>query len=679
MTTISLPVQTAPPRVNAPLCIALAGNPNAGKTSLFNRLTGLRAKTANFPGTTIERRCGRATFAGVPVEILDLPGLYGLSAATSEERIARDSILGQVPGQAKPAAVVLILDATNLERNLYLASQVLELGIPCIAAINMIDLARREGIRIDIEALRRDLGCPVVPICARSGEGIAELRHEIGRLVEDSGLESSNAWPLPEGLLACGSCGGCPHRARYDWAEQVGGRCVSGQMAARGGRTEAIDRFLTHPVVGVAAFFAVMLTIFYMIFSLAAVPMDLIDGFFGSMKAVVGSWLPAGDFRSLVTDGVISGVGSVLVFLPQICILFFFIALLEDSGYLARAAFVMDRLMRRVGLPGKAFVPMLSAHACAIPAIMASRVIEDRRDRLVTILVLPLFTCSARLPVYAMVTALLFRDNPLMGAVVFTGAYFLGVVAALGMAFVFKRTILPGETKPLVLELPGYKLPNLRNALYEAVNRGRLFVRKAGTVILLICIGLWALTTYPKSEPPAEAVALYAQAADLQAAGDASAADDLLAQADHLTTRHASEHSLAGMIGRNILEPVMKPLGFDWRISVGVLSSFAAREVIVSSLGVIFGLGDEVAQDDPGLLGTLSTATWPDGAPLFTTATCLSLLVFFVLAMQCLPTQVVTRRETGSWTWAGLQLGYMTILAYTAAFVVYQIASAVGG
>jgi ferrous iron transport protein B len=446
---------------------------------------------------------------------------------------------------------------------------------------------------------------------------------------------------------------------------------VRSDSARRGRFTEGVDRILTHRIAGLLAFAAVMALTFMLIFWAATFPMGLIDGLFGLASKTVGTWLPDGDLNSLVTDGVIGGVGGMLVFLPQICLLFFVLALLEDSGYMARAAFVMDRLMHKVGLPGKAFVPLLSAHACAIPAIMSTRVIEDRRDRLATILVLPLMTCSARIPVYAMVTALVFPHSPLKAAGLFSAAYALGIVAALSMAWIFRRTLLKGPIRPLVIELPNYRLPSLRNALLLTYDRAMAFITTAGTTIMVISLVLWALATYPKTaveDMPAE---VQAQIAQLTAAGDVAAADALIQQQE-------LEHSFAGRIGQTI-EQVFAPLGFDWKMSVGVLSSFAAREVIVSTLAVLYGLGADGAEDGvDSLLDTMRSATHPDGGLVFTTATCMSLLVFYVLAMQCLPTQAVTRRETGSWKWPLLQLGYMTALAYVAALATYQVVSLIG-
>ena len=657
----------ARPSSGPELQVALIGNPNAGKTTLFNALTGLRAKTANFPGTTIERRVGHARIADRRVRLLDLPGLYSVSGRTTEERVARDALLGTLPGEARPDLVLLLVDATNLERNLYLASQVLELGLPTVVALNMVDLAEQASIEIDAESLAHELGCPVVPVVARSGRGLPELRAKLEGAVQ-------GAWqPLP--LVAvppAEECEGCAFKARFDWADQVGTRCSGGRPASHGQRTDRIDRVLTHPWVGVGAFLAVMFVVFALIFWVAEYPMGWIEEGFAWAGAALGTWLEDGYLKSLLVEGIIGGVGGVLVFLPQICILFFFLSLLEDTGYLARAAFVMDRLMRRVGLPGKAFVPMISAHACAIPAIMSTRVIDDRRDRLVTMLVLPLFSCSARIPVYAILTALLFPARPGLAALAFTGAYALGIASALGMAFAFKRTILPGESRPLVLELPSYKLPSLRNALLATWDRAWIFVRRAGTIILVASIVLWALATFPTSAPPAEAVDLLTSAERLEAAGDPAAAARAFREGEALIGQSALANSFAGRLGHTI-EPVLAPLGFDWQIGVGILSSFAAREVIVSTLAVVYGVGESAAEEDPRTLTeTLAAATRSDGSLVFTTATGASLLIFYVLAMQCLSTQAITRRETGGWRWPLVQLGYMTALAYVAALVTYQ-------
>ena len=665
--------------------MALAGNPNAGKTTLFNRLTGLRAKTANFSGTTTSVRIGRLEVGGGPIELMDLPGLYGLSDHKVEERLARDALLGDIDGKRKPDAAVVVVDATNLARNLYLAGQVRELGVPTVIALNMIDLAERDGIQIDTEALAVELGAPVVPMSARSGEGVEELLNALENAFEAG---PAGLLPLPAGIAACGSCSGCPHEARYDWAEGVGSRTQSltGQerlLSAR--RTEQLDGVLTHPVWGLGLFALIMAGLFISIFSIAQLPMTWIEAGFSVVGDAVGALVPEGDLQSFLVDGLVGGVGGVLVFLPQILILFFIITLLEDTGYLARAAFVVDRPMSKVGLPGRAFVPMLSAHACAVPAIMSTRVIENRRDRLAAILVIPLLTCTARLPVYVMITALLFAGRPVVGGLVFTGAYLLGLIAALAAAFVFKTTILEGQSRPLVIELPRYKLPSLQNALLTAFERGRAFVRKAGTTILAISMVLWAAATYPKlsdadalavAEPSlaAEVATLLADANAASAAGDDARAEVLAGEAEARLAPTRLEHSFAGRIGR-AAEPVFRPLGFDWKINVGVISSFAAREVIVSTMAILYGIGEDGAEDAQTLTAALAAQTHADGSPVFTMATALALLVFYVLAMQCLPTQIVTRRETGSWKWPLLQLGYMTALAWIGAFLTFRAVS----
>ncbi len=639
----------APISRNAPLM--LVSNPNAGKTTLFNQITGLRHKTQNFPGTTLDLRSGTVRFGGRERVIYDMPGLYTLKGCSGEERVAVQALTGFASKLDAPGSIILVIDATNLVRNLYLASQVLELRVPVVVALNMMDLAESAGTQIDVETLEAHLGCPVVPIVARKGTGVQRLL-----AVCDEVAEAGQKPEIPRLLR---NSENLSDELRYRWAETVGASAVRETRSERGAKTARVDAFLLHPVGGMAAFFAMLFGMFYLIFSIASLPMNLIDGVFGSLSAWTARQLPPGPFQSLISDGVIAGVGGVLVFLPQICILFFCISILEDTGYLARAACVVDRVLRRVGLPGKAFVPMLSAHACAIPAIMATRVIEDRKDRLVTILVLPLMTCSARLPVYAMVTALLFPASPLKGAALFTAAYTLGLVAALSMAFVLRKTLVKSSPQPLMIELPSYKVPSVKTAFLAAYDRAKLFVRKAGTNILAISIVLWWMMSYPKSPAPEISPE---QAASLAQQG---------VSVDDWTQQYALEHSFAGRLGHAI-EPVIAPLGYDWRIGVGIVASFAAREVVVSALSVIYGVGADDSEGGSLLIGRLAAATHADGTPVFGFATCVSLLVFFVLAMQCLPTLAVTRRETGGWKWAGIQLVYMSALAYGAALVAYQ-------
>ncbi|MGA2243394.1 MAG: ferrous iron transport protein B [Verrucomicrobiota bacterium] len=646
--------------------LALVGNPNAGKTTLFNALTGLHAKTANFPGTTVERRVGRLHLDRKQVVVVDLPGLYSLDSTSPDEKLASDALQGRL-GHKAPDAALVVVDATNLERNLFLASQVLELKCPVLVALNMMDMARRDGIRIDVAKLRGELGCAVVPVSARNGEGVVELKRELNRLVSGA---------MPEALdhvdPNCAGCSGCTFQARYEWTEQISTRVMDPIIIQRSAWTDRLDDYFTHPVTGVVIFHLVMLALFALIFWAAQIPMELIDHLFANIKTWAVALLPPGDFQSLVADGVVGGVGGILVFLPQICILFFALSLLEDTGYLSRAAFVMDRVMRKLGLPGKAFVPLLSAHACAIPAIMSTRVIENPRDRLVTILVTPLMTCSARIPVYAMVTALLFPHSPFKAALVFTGAYGVGVATALLAAVVFRRTILPGDTKPLMIELPPYRVPGVRTALLHTFDRAKIFVKQAGTIILAISLVLWALSYYPKSSPPAAALAMTTQAGHLEQAGRTNQAAELRDQAGRLTAQHALQNSFAGKIG-HVIEPVIQPLGFDWQIGIGIISSFAAREVIVSTLAIVYGVGKDAAESNQSsLYSTLQQARRSDGTPIFNTATCASLLIFYILAAQCLSTTAVVRRETNSWKWPLFQIAYMTGLAYFAALVAYQ-------
>jgi ferrous iron transport protein B len=576
-------------------------------------------------------------------------------------------------GHTTPDAVLVVVDATNLERNLFLVSQILELKCPLMVALNMMDQAHRDGIRIDAAKLAGELGCVVVPVSARTGKGIDRLKGELSRLVSGA---------MPEAVdhvnPHCAGCAGCTFQARYEWTEQISTRVMDAVAPQRSAWTEKLDEIFTHPVIGVVIFLAVMLTLFALIFWAAQIPMELIDHGFTGIGRWIGAHMAAGDLQSLLVDGVIGGVGGVLIFLPQICILFFALALLEDTGYLSRAAFVMDKIMRRLGLPGKAFIPLLSAHACAVPAIMSSRVIVNPRDRLVTILITPLMTCSARIPVYAMVTALMFPHSPVKAALIFAGAYGVGMMAAFGAALLFRRTILPGAVKPLLIELPPYRWPILFPALLHTYDRAKIFVTQAGTIILAISLILWGLSHYPKTEAPAEAATLNVQAAQLAKSGDSTQSGKLRIKAGHLTAQAALENSYAGQIGHWI-EPVFAPLGYDWQIDIGIVSSFAAREVIVSTLAIVYGVGDDSAEKDrTSLYDSLRRAKRSDGTAIFNTATCASMLVYYILAAQCLSTLVMVRRETNSWKWPLFQLAYMTGLAYVMAFLVYQILRCLG-
>ncbi len=636
---------------------ALLGNPNTGKTTLFNQICGVRAKTANFPGNTIEARIGHRRREHTQFEIVDLPGHYGLNLDRPESRLCREFLAGEVAHTPPPDALLIVADATNLPRNLVFVSQALQQNRPAVVALNMIDLAQRRGLTIDVEKLSEALGCPVVPVCARSGEGVDAL------------LDAMDSPVLSEAKL--GDPAGAERAT--EWANSVVAHSLGGHDAVGAADdtfTDRLDAAFTHPVLGVLVFAAIMTGLFYSIFALATVPMDLIELVFAELGGFIEAVLPQGAIRDLIVNGVVGGVAGTVVFLPQICLLFFLISLLEDTGYLARAAFVMDKLLRRFGLPGQSFVPLLSAHACALPAIMATRLIPDRRDRLATILVAPFMSCSARLSVYVLLIGLLFADQPLLAGLAFAGCYALGAIVALLSALMARRSFLRGPSMPMMLELPSYKLPSVKTALLTTFDRARVFLRKAGTVILAICIVLWWLGEYPKVAPPADAAVLRAEAAQLEPI-DAARSQEILAEADHVERRHAKAGSFIGRAGR-IVEPVYQPLGYDWQLTVGVMSSLLAREVFVSTMVVVLTGEEEEAAEDQTVLERITQAKRDDGSPVFTTATCASLLVYYVLAMQCLPTLAVTRRETGSWKWALLQLGYMTAVAYALALAIYH-------
>lgn len=708
------------PAEHGPIRVALLGNPNTGKTTLFNRLSGLRHKTSNFPGTTLEARVGRVLVRGeraaggaeccgadggaIPgkgdgtgrIELIDLPGIYSLELDQAEAEICRGVLEGRAAPRgelaAEPDAVCVVADATNLARNLVFVGEALRRRLPTVVAVNMIDLARRKGLTPDTGALGARLGCEVVAISARTGEGVAELESALLRARvpnhtppgDEAGLV---AWA--EGVYedAAGGGGTSDSRSespRGDWGDR-------GAAAARRGGdelTDRIDRVVTHPVLGLVVFVLVMGALFWAIFSLAQYPMSWIESVFGLLSGAVNGVMPEGFLRGLIGDGVVNGVGATVVFLPQICLLFFLISILEDTGYLARAALMMDRLLRPFGLPGHAFVPLLSSHACALPGIMAARGIPDRRERIATILAAPFMTCSARLPVYVLVTGVLFPGSAWKSAAAFIGCYALGIGAGVMTALLVRRTILRGASRPMALELPTYKWPSVRTALLTTWDRGLVFLRKAGTNILAICVVLWWLSHFPIAGPPREALELRERAAAITAVEGTTAgaaggavkeggappanAEDMLAEADRLERSNQQRQSFAGRMGR-AAQPAFAPLGYDWQLTVGVLTSFAAREVFVSTMAVMV-LGEDDTEDS-GVLAGIGAAERDDGMPVFTPAVCWSLLVFYVLAMQCLPTLVVTAREAGGAKWAVLQFAWMSGVAYVAAMAVYWIAA----
>jgi ferrous iron transport protein B len=637
--------------------VALVGNPNTGKTTIFNRLSGLRHRTANFPGTTQEARVGTVAVADtLDIEVIDLPGIYSLELEQTEADICRAVLAGEIAPRGEPVeapdAVCVVLDAGNLSRGLTLLGESLRRRLPTVVALNMIDLVRREGVTIDADRLSASLGCPVIPCSARTGEGLESLRSAMTHA--DIPVATP---PADEEALA-------------QWAEDHAVRVLRlPTLRTKESLTDRLDRAFTHPVLGLAAFAIMMAGLFWAIFSLAVYPMEWIEGLFALLGGAIERWMPAGILRDLLAEGVVAGIAGVLVFLPQICLLFLLISLLEDTGYLARAAFVVDRALRPFGLPGHAFVPLLSCHACAIPGIMSTRAIPDRRERLATILVAPFMTCSARLPVYVLVTSLLFPGQPLAASLAFVGAYALGIAAGVLSALVARRTLLRGPARPMILELPTYKWPSLRTALLTTYDRAVVFLKKAGTNILAISIILWWLVAYPKVPAPPDADALRQQSAAI-VADDPGRAAELESTADRLEISHAGSRSFMGRIGTAV-QPLFRPLGYDRQLTVGVLASFAAREVFVSTMAVVVA-GEQDAENE-GVRERIASARRDDGVtPVFTRATCWSLLVYYVLAMQCLPTLAVTAREAGGIKWALLQLAWMSAVAYLSALAVFQ-------
>lgn len=647
---------------NGASTILLLGLPNSGKTSLFNRLSGSRAHTANFPGTTVEIRKSGLTIGDQAVDLIDLPGLYGLDELPNG--LASDSLTSMLSEQDAPKnhIIVVVIDATRIPHQLPLAGELRSLGRPVVVALNMIDEVRIRNLQLNLSTLESELGAPVVPISARSGEGVSDLI----KLLADELVKREHTRAIPSSLVECIRCNGCSITARCRWADRVAEQVYNGPTPASGPWTEFLDRHLLNPRIGIPLFAAVLFALFLSVFVVAAYPMEAIDQLFGGLAALTSNLpLPAW-ITSLLANGVIAGVGSVLVFIPQIFILFFAISLLEDSGYLARSVAAADRSLRKIGLPGQAFIPMLSAHACAIPAILSTRIIDNPRDRLRTILITPLLTCSARLPVYLMVAALLFTGQPVAAALLVVSGYALGALAAILFAYILKRTVVPGDPELLAIELPPFRRPSLKVALYSALDRGVIFLRQAGGLILLISLAMWALSRFPEL-PTVIEQEQKALCADMAAPQQTSC----LGQIDRIRI----EHSLVGRLGKT-LEPIFAPLGFDWRITIGILSSFAAREVVVSVLSIVGGVSTELEESsDVGLISSLQRLSREDGAPLFDVPTSLSLLVFFVLAMQCLPTQAATYQETKSWKWPALQFTYMTCLAYGCAWFTFVVSS----
>lgn len=646
---------------NSSFTVALAGNPNAGKTTLFNFLTGLNQKIANYPGVTIERKSGLWRTANRTARLIDLPGLYSLETTSLDESIARDVLTGSLAGEPLPDAIIAVVDATNLERNLYLVTQLFEFGIPVVVALTMIDVFERQKHQVDVRRLSQLLNAPVVEVNVRSGRGRNELADAVERV-------AGTRQPSP--VATEEESDNARIFARYKFISDVVQSAVKHNDRDAHRLSEKIDRVLTHRVFGLVILLAVLLLVFQTIFSWATLPMDLLEKGFGGLGDVVKTSMPPGVLTDLIVDGMIAGVGGVMIFLPQILLLFLFISLLEDTGYMARAAFLLDKLMSRVGLHGKAFLPLMSSFACAIPGIMATRTIEDRRDRFATILIAPLMSCSARLPVYTLMIGAFFTGQTIfgflsLGAVIMLIMYLLGITAAIVVAFILKRTVLKARPAPFVMELPPYRLPNIRTIVQNMVTRAWLFVKRAGTVILAISIVLWALMYFPRSGDELIQPQSAVQAEQTSEAANVSAEREHIAESEHL------QNSYAGKLGR-VIEPVIRPLGFDWKIGVALIASFAAREVLVSTLSIIYNVGKDENEQSGTLISAIRNAKRPDGTQVWTPLTAVTLMVFFVLAMQCMSTVAVVRRETNSWKWTLFMVGYMTVMAYAAALITHQ-------
>lgn len=717
--------------------VAIAGNPNTGKTTVFNRLTGARAKVGNYPGVTVERETGVTTLpGGRKVEVVDVPGTYSLSARSREEQIAIQAICG-LPPLEPPEVVLLVLDSTQLVRNLYLALQVIEAEVPVVLALNMSDALEPAGQTLDREALERELGVPVVAVSGKTGEGFDELRAALAKVLADPrrgrpgarwrpddpildadlravaklvpehwhrGSEARAralaAWALlsiderdeladapPElraGVLArrklAAAAGreidGEIVRGRYGWIDARAALFVRQRANAKPSTTDRIDRVLLHPVVGFTLFLLAMAVVFQALFTWAAPVMDAIDGVFAGLEAATLQALGHGWFGDLLARGFVRGVGVVLVFLPQILLLFFFLGLMEDTGYMARVAFMMDRLMKSIGLHGRAFVPMLSGFACAVPAILATRTMERQRDRTLTMLVVPLMTCSARLPVYTLIIAALFAtDAKLLGflpvpGLMMVAMYVFSTLIALIAAAVLGRTLLRADRVPLILEMPPYRVPHWPSVLRMMWTKSRSFVTEAGKVIVVCSIVMWFFLRFPWSAEDARPFE-GERASIVATVTDGAALEQALEVVDRREEAARLDQSLAATVGRWI-EPALAPLGFDWKLGIGVMGAFVAREVFIGTLGAVYGIGSDADEESTALRDRMRSEKRPDGSPTYTPLVGLSVMVFFALACQCMSTLAAVKRETHGWRWPVFLFVYMSVLAYAASFAVYQ-------
>jgi ferrous iron transport protein B len=711
-TEVKIPLEGIGIRHKARASIALIGNPNAGKSTLFNRLTGLRQTTANFPGVTVEKHQGTVQLANSALNLIDLPGIYSLDGNSADERIAVDVTLGRVPGTQRPSGLLVVIDATHIYQGLYLLEQLLELQLPTMIALTMIDAATANGIKIDTDLLQEALGgIPIYPISSISGHGLDELKEGLEHITSIPTPPIPASWPelsetaeqisqqlgpdwqridVIQALLQthpgfAGKLGqqlgtdtvtalrlklfgdtpppAAEARQRYRWVKDVIADVQEQaplyiKMGAR------LVRWTNRPWPATLLFFAVLLLVFQAVFTWATPMMNTIDG----ISSDLGRWIVAqmgnNAVSSFLADGVIAGVGSVIIFLPQILILFLFIIILEDTGYLARTSFLMDRVMRSVGLSGQSVIPMLSSFACAVPSIMATRVIPDRRDRIATILAAPFMTCSARLPIYALLIAAFVPNQTvgwmnLQGLVLF-GLYLLGIVGGLGTALLLKSSALKGPKPHFMLALPEFRIPNFQTVAIKLFDRGRVFLKRAGTVIFVVAILVWTLAYFPRLE--------------ITDHPSVNTVTETSAQGDIFNVRAAAqmEQSWLGRIGRTI-EPVFKPLGWDWRVSSAVIAGFPAREVVVAVMGTIYAVGSEA--DEQSLSEKLRSAKWPDGRSIFTLPMVLGMLVFYAWCLQCAATLATIRRETNSWRWPIFAWTYMTTIGYAGAFIIYQTGS----
>lgn len=649
--------------------VGLFGNPNTGKSSLFNRLTGLKQRVGNFPGVTVDKQLGKLKFGDETVQIIDFPGTYSIYPRSKDEQVVYKVICN--PNHADyPDLAIVVVDASNLERNLLLFSQMYDLGIPTVLVLNLTDVASKNGLVINLDQLQNHFpNTTIVRSNARVGLGMKELQEAIAVLsYSEKTPTATESIPLiaMDDLVAQSA----DTTARFERIKRIVAAVVTKKENPVSQQfSSKLDRWLVHPILGYVIFFSVLLVIFQTVFSLASYPMDWIDLGFATLSEWTSSVLPEGPLSSLLTEGIIPGIGGVLIFIPQIGLLFFLISILEETGYMARVVFIMDKLMRPFGLNGKSVVPLISSAACAIPGVMATRTIQSWNERLTTILVAPLMSCSARIPVYTLLIALVIPDQQIWGflnlqGLVLFGLYALGLVTALLVALVIKQFFRKSsERSVFLLELPAYKAPRWANVGLEVFQKVKLFVLDAGKIILAISIVLWALASFgPGDDMEKAAAAVMAPETDNPIA---------IAAYDDQVAATKLQHSYMGILGKTI-EPVIKPLGYDWKMGISLLTSFAAREVFVGSLATIYSVHQESDNQKP-LIDRLRSEKYPNGKPVYTLASGVSLLVFYAFAMQCMATLAVVKRETKSWKWPLIQLGYMGVLAYLGAFIAYQL------